>query len=141
MTGTENDTPARRGGLVVFNGLELDVDIMELNGWELSQIKQKAGFGYRQLVAALMEWDGDAIRAVFWIAERRHRPDLQFGDYHGPTLGFAMEHAASFTPQVPDDEDGDELGKAAGATTPTTETPGSPSSPTDSGGPDASTTT
>lgn len=117
--------------LITFNGVELDVDLMELTGWELSQIKQKAGFSYRELVRALMEWDGDAIRAMFWIAERRHRPDLQFGDYQGPTLGFAMKHASNFTPQV-DDEDGAEPGKAEGTTT--TETPGSPSSPTDSAG-------
>lgn len=139
---TEPETAAPASQLIRFNDVDLDVDVMELNGWELSQIKKKAGFSYRELLAGLAEFDGDAIRALFWIAEVRHRPELAFSDYRGPTLGFVMRNVTSLAPQADNDEsDGDGTpGKETGETTPTGP-PGSPSSPSASDGPDANTTT
>jgi len=116
--------------LVPFNGLDLDIDLMELTGWELSQIKKRTGYSYQGLLDALKELDGDAIRVLFWVAELRHTPELKFDAYHGPKIAFFMQHLSNLIPADMAAEIEGELGKAAGENqTPLTETAGSPSSP------------
>lgn len=131
--------------LVPWNGVELDIDVSELTGWELSQIKQRTGYSYAQLLAGLKEFDGDATRVIFWIAEKRHRPDLKFDGYHGPTLAFFSQYMGNLTPEG-DESDAvggeDEAGKVpAAAAILSIEMPGSPPSPPASDGPAPSTTT
>lgn len=106
--------------LIEWNGQELNIDPLDLNGLELSLIKQRTTYTFRDLSKALQDVDGDAVRALFWIAERRINPDLAFGEYEGPPIRLFLEHLDGLTEAVGD------LGKA-----PTPETDGSPSSPSD----------
>lgn len=119
--------------LVPFNSHELDIDLMELNGWELSQIKKRTGYSYQGLLDALKELDGDAIRVLFWVAELRHNPELKFDAYRGPKISFFMEHLSNLVPADVAAEVEGELGKAEGETeTPSIETTGSQPSPSSS---------
>jgi len=106
--------------LIEWNDRELNVDPLDLSGLELSLIKQRTTLTFRGLSAALQEVDGDAVRALFWIAERRTNPDLKFSEYEGPPIRLFLEHIDGLEKAIGD------LGKA-----PTPETSGSPSSPSD----------
>jgi phage tail tube protein FII len=58
--------------LVDWNGKEYDIDPGEFTGRELSEIKSRAGFTYRDLMTeALPAFDADAIRAVFAVSRLR----------------------------------------------------------------------
>lgn len=115
--------------LLDWNGVEIDIDVTELDGWELSEIKKKVGLTYRDLIEGLQAFDGDSIRALFWIAERRHRPELTFGDYRGPTVKFLAAHMDALVPEGFGNDD--DPGKAGGEIPATN---GSPSSPNGSAG-------
>lgn len=119
--------------IVDHEGRELDIDPLELNGWELSRIKTVTGLRWRELVVELKALDGDAIRALYWAAELRTRPELKFSDYQGPTMSAFMADLVALS---------DAMGKLPGVTpTKTEETPGTPASVTTSdSSPDASTT-
>jgi hypothetical protein len=107
--------------LVEFNGKELNIDPTDFTGLELSLIKQRTGLNFGAIVEGLRGLDGDAIRALFWAAERRTDPEIKFSDYDGPSLRFFVLHLDGLIKAM------DELGKAM-----TPETDGSPSSPSDS---------
>lgn len=98
--------------VVRWRDKDYDVDPGDLDGWELSQIKQKVGLTYKALLIGVGELDADAIRALFWIVDRRDQPDLQFSDYRGPSINTIMPHMAAYAammeavgklvPDVPD---------------------------------------
>lgn len=121
--------------IVPWNGKEYDVDPMTFDGLELSLVKQKAGFTFRDLLTAIPNMDGDAIRVLFWIVDQRDDPALLFGSYRGPTLEVVLPHLTGFVTVV------ERVGKAMEIpATPTTETDGSPGSPSSSDTPDPSMT-
>jgi hypothetical protein len=118
--------------IVNWDGREYDIDPAEFTGLEMAAIKQRAGFTYRQLMTeALPEFDGDAIRALFWTVDRRASPDLKFSEYAGPPIKVFRDGFVEFGRVL------DELGKAIPQTPATS---GSLSSPTTSDGPGPSTT-
>lgn len=119
--------------IVPWNGRDLDVDPCEFSGLELSLIKLRTGYTFKQLIIEVANLDADAIRALFWTVERRGDQELKFSDYAGPSMNVIVPHMVAYNEVM------EELGKATG-TTATPETDGSPSSPSDSDGPDASTT-
>lgn len=107
---------------VPWNDKDYDVDPTEFTGLELSRIKQRAGFTFRQLVSAIGQFDGEALRALFWTVDYRTDPSLKFSEYDGPPLKVVLPHMKAF-----DDMIGD-LGKAMGMPDATSATPGGPSS-------------
>lgn len=115
--------------LVPWNGAEYDIDPLEFTSLEISLIKQRAGFTFTGLVEALAEFDGDAVRVLFWIVARRDDPDLKFSEFEGPSLKTFLPHIATLTEAI-----GDEMGKALPATS------GSDGSPSSSDTPPTSTT-
>ncbi len=115
--------------IVPWKGTDWDVDPTEFTGWELSQVKQRTGLSYMQLVDGVANLDGDAIRALFWTVERRNDPDLKFSDYDGPPLKTVIAHLAAFNEAM------EEMGKAL-----TPASPGSPGSPSSTDTPEPSTT-
>lgn len=109
---------------VPWNGKEYDVDPTEFTGLELSRIKQRASLTYRQLVHEIGQFDGEAIRAVFWTVDVRDDPNLKFSEYGGPPLSVIFPHMDAFNDAMA------AAGKALGMPDPdeTSETSGGPSS-------------
>lgn len=122
--------------IIPWNQVDYDVDPLEFSGLELKEIKLKAGFTFKQLIAAVGDLDADAIRALFWTVARRADPALTFSDYAGPTMREFLPHLDGFEEAL----SAGAVGKALGITKKTSETPGSPSSPTEPDGPDDSKT-
>ena len=107
--------------IVDWNGTEYDIDPGEFTGRELSDIKKRTGFTYRDLMfEALPAFDAEAIRALFWVIDRRTDPGLKFDDYDGPPIKVFIANFAGFPPLV------DDVGKVLIAAIP--ETNGSDSS-------------
>lgn len=112
--------------IVTWEGREYDIDPGEFNGLELSEIKKRAGFSYRQLMTeAIPDLDPDAWRVLFWTIDRRANAELTFGEYAGPPIRLLTENFAGYVPLV------DALGKAIDSAIPkpTSESDGSESSP------------
>lgn len=114
--------------IVPWNGKDYEVDPLTFNGLELAKIKQKVGLTYRELLSAVPQLDGDAIRVLFWVVDQRDNPGLEFGTYGGPPLKIVLMQLAGFTGSV------QELGKAMDEVKRirTIETTGSPSLPSSS---------
>ena len=117
--------------MVEFNGHELNIDPADFTGLELSLVKQRSGLTFRSIAQGLQELDGDAIRVLFWVAERRHDPDVKFSDYEGPSLRFFMKHVDGLGEAL------DDLGKGASSET-SPEMNGSPSSSSETDAPELS---
>lgn len=111
---------------VLWDGREYDVDPNEFTGLELSRIKQRTGLSFRQLISAIGDFDGDAIRALFWTVEGRTAPDLNYRDYSGPPMRVIVGQMEGFSDSM------EFLGKALGGVrrSAATETSGGPSSST-----------
>lgn len=92
--------------LVDWDGTTYDVDPTEFTALEMSAIKQRAGLTFQQLLQRLVEFDGDAIRAVFWTVERRASPDLKFSEYAGPPVRVIMSQIGGLVAVI------DQVGKA-----------------------------
>lgn len=108
---------------VPWNGKDYDVDPTEFTGLELSRIKQRAGLSYRELVRDIGQFDGEAIRAVFWTVDYRTDSSLKFSDYEGPPLAVVIPYMDAFNDAML------AVGKALGMPDETSATPGTPSSP------------
>lgn len=120
--------------IVNWNGVDYDVDPNEMNGTELKLVKQMTGMLYRDLVRAVLAFDGEAINAVFWIAVRRTSPDLKFSDFDGPPLKLVLANLDGLNAAM------EEVGKAMGMPDEIPETSGSGSSPSTPDTPEPSTT-
>jgi hypothetical protein len=122
--------------IVEWQGREYDVDLREFSQREMSLIEQKAGLDWQALLIGAWRMQPDALRALFWIIDRRDNKDLTFGDYDGPPLKVWLPYTADWKSIM------DDLGKvikaAAGEDTP--ETDGSASSPSDADTPLPNTT-
>lgn len=92
--------------IVPWNGTDYDVDPSEFTGLELSLVKQRTGMSFTDLMRGAIGLDGDAIRALFWVVDRRQDQSLAFSDYAGPSIRTVMPHIAGLG------EVADELGKA-----------------------------
>lgn len=113
--------------IVNWNGREYDADPTEFSGIELKMMKERTGFSCLGVIKALcQEQDGDALRVLFWIIDRRKNQDLKFTDYAGPSLRVVLPHLDKLDAALLDAM-GD-LGKAKTATQ-TTGTSGGPGSP------------
>lgn len=108
---------------VEWKGQTLDIDPMEFTGLEYSLIKQRTGLTYRTLVEGLKDNDGDAIRALFWVAMRRTDPELKFSEFEGPPLKFYLAQLDKLGAAI------EETGKELNLSSSTSESDGSPSSP------------
>jgi len=115
--------------IVPWKGTDWDVDPTEFTGLELSLVKQRTGLSYMQLVEGVANLDGDAVRVLFWVVERRNSPDLRFSEYDGPSLKTVIAHLPAFNEAM------EEMGKALNP-----ETGGSPGSPSSTDTPAPSTT-
>lgn len=114
--------------IVTWNDREYDVDPLGFSGLELSLIKQRTGMGFTKLMQeGIPDMDGDALRALFWVVDRRTDPELKFSEYGGPPLRVILPSLPGFIASA--EQMADDLGKA---TTPTIETNGSPGSPNSS---------
>lgn len=82
--------------IVPWNGKDYDVDPSEFTGLELSLIKLRTGLSFMDLLGAIPAMDGDAIRAAFWVVDRRENQDLAFSDYAGPSVRVVMPHLPAF---------------------------------------------
>jgi hypothetical protein len=78
--------------LVQWKGQELDIDPVDFSGLELGEIKRRTTYSFSQLITALRECDGDAVRALFWVAMRRTDPELKFGEFDGPPIRLFLQH-------------------------------------------------
>lgn len=111
--------------IINWNGRDYNVDPTEFSGLELKMVKERTGFNLTSLCNALArEQDGDALRVLFWVVDRRDNQELKFTDYHGPSLSVVIPHLDGLNASL-DALTGD-LGKAR---TQTTETSGGPTSP------------
>jgi hypothetical protein len=117
--------------IVEWNGREYDVDPTELTQRELDQIEQKTGLTWKSLVTGGLNCEANAIRALFWVVERRDSKDLTFGDYDGPPLKVWLPHLPAF--KAISDDLGKQLTSVFGDS-------GSGSSPSDVDTPPPSTT-
>lgn len=109
--------------IVDWNGKEYDIDPGEFTGIELGLIHKRTTLTYRQLMTeALPNFDGDAVRALFWIVDRRTNSGLKFDDYEGPPMKVFIGALAGFPPLV------EELGKVVDAAFGTTGSESSASS-------------
>lgn len=121
--------------IVTWNGVDHEVDPAEFNGLELKLVKERTGLKYRDLVQGLLDSDGEAICAVFWVAARRLDPDLKFSDFAGPPLKLVMANLEGLSEALED------LGKAMGMPDEEIpETSGSDSSPSTPAGTESSRT-
>lgn len=121
--------------IVKWGDVEYDADPAEFTGLELKLVKDRTGLKYRDLVRGLLDSDGEAICAVFWVAARRTDPELKFSDFAGPPLRLVMANLEGLTAAL------EELGKAMGM--PDEEIPatsGSGSSPSTPAGTESSKT-
>lgn len=117
---------------VFWNGREVDADPCGFSGLELQLIKERTKLGFWDLIKGIPKMDPDAVRATFWLVDRRDDQELKFSDYHGPTFRDILPHLPAFKELV------EELGKAVKTLDEeTSEKPGIPASPI--GTPDAST--
>lgn len=111
---------------VDFNGRTLDVDPTEMTGAELKRVKLLTGLSYRELINGIGAMDGEAILAIFYIAELRSNPDLKYTEYSGPPVRVVLENIGGFESAM------DAVGKATGVTSETNGGQPSPSSIPDS---------
>lgn len=122
--------------VVVWNGTEYRPDPTDFSGLELGLIKQRTGLTYRGLIGGIASLDDEAIRAVFWLVDRRANPNLNFSDYEGPSTRVLLPSMKVFNAAM------EAVGKALGMdddeTTP--ETSGSGSSPSTPAGTESSRT-
>lgn len=113
--------------VIEWQGREYDVDLREFSQREMGLIEQKAGLDWQELLIGAWRMKPDALRALFWIVDRRSNPELTFGDYDGPPLWVWLEHVSEWKSIM------DDLGKvikaASGEEVP--EADGSESSPSD----------
>ena len=93
--------------LIEWNGKTYDVDPEELTGLEAKAIQDHTGLDYPHLVMAGLSGEGDGIRALFWVIDRRDNPELRFADYPGPPMRVWRQLLAHFAVLA------DGLGKAA----------------------------
>lgn len=124
--------------IVDWDGTEYDIDPNEFTGLELSEIKIRTTWSYRELIRELGGLDADAFRVLFWTVDRRASPDLKFSEYGGPPPRVYVPGFKAFISNVTG-----LLGKAVAdkEETPTTETNGGPSSSsTTDGSPETITT-
>jgi hypothetical protein len=115
--------------VVAWKGQELDIDPVDFTGLELSEVKKRTALTFKTLIEGLRECDGDAIRALFWVAMRRTDPELKFSEFDGPPLRLFLQHFEGLS--VAMDEG---LGKDQ--TTETGENDGSLSSPSNADTPE-----
>lgn len=122
---------------VDWDGTEYDIDPNEFSGLELSEIKIRTTWSYRDLVREIGGLEADAFRVLFWTVDRRENPELKFSEYAGPPPRVYVPHFKAFVGEVTG-----LLGKAVPkAETPTTETSGTPTSSNDTDGSPEPTTT
>lgn len=122
--------------VVVWNGTEYRPDPTDFSGIELGLIKQRTGLNYRGLISGIANLDDEAIRAVFWLVDRRTNPSLNFSDYAGPAVRVLLPSMKVFNAAL------EAVGKAMGMDDDeeTTETSGSGSSPSTPAGTESSRT-
>lgn len=120
--------------IVTWNGVDYDVDPTEFTGMELKLLKQRTGLTFNTLTASLLEYDGEAICGLFWVAARRADPELKYTEFEGPPLKLVMANLDGLNTAL------DELGKAMGMPDEIPETNGSESSPSTPDTPEPSTT-
>jgi hypothetical protein len=92
--------------IVPWQGEEYDVDPSELTGLELGLIKQRTGLSFSDLVSGIATFDADALRAVFWVNDRRRDDTINFSDYAGPPMKVFLPYLEVYTTAM------EELGKA-----------------------------
>lgn len=114
---------------IEWKGQQLDIDAVDFTGLELSEVKKRTGLNFKALIEGLRDLDGDAVRAIFWVAMRRTDPELKFAEFEGPPLRLFLQHFEALNAAM---EEG--LGKDPASET--SETDGSPSSPSDADTPD-----
>lgn len=124
--------------IVEWQGREYDVDLREFSQRELNAIQQQAApdLDWEGLLIGAWRMQPDALRALFWIVDRRDNKDLKFGDYDGPPLKVWLPHLTEWKSIM------DDLGKVIQAVAPeeTREGSGSESSLSDVDTPPSSTT-
>lgn len=92
--------------IVNWNGKEYDVDPTEFTGLELKKVKLRTNLTYKQLIAGIVDLDGEAINAVFWVVDQRENPELKFDTYEGPPMKVILPHLEAFNTAM------EEVGKA-----------------------------
>lgn len=122
--------------IVEWQDREYDVDLREFSQREMALIEQKAGLDWQALLIGAWRMQPDALRALFWIVDRRDNKELTFGDYDGPPLKVWLPYASEWKSIM------DDLGKVikAASVEYTPETSGSASSLSDVDTPQPSTT-
>jgi hypothetical protein len=117
--------------VVEWQGREYDVDPSELSQRELDLIHQKTGLGWTDLLVGGVRCNATAIRALFWVVDRRADEKITFSDFDGPPMRLWIEHLAAFK-AISDDlgkqitaaigEDGLDASPSAADTPPTSST-------------------
>jgi len=99
--------------IVAWNGRDYDIDPGEFTGRELGEVKKRVGLTFTELMFdALPKFDADAIRAVFWIVDRRDDSTLKFDDYDGPPMKVYLAGLAGWAPLA------EAMGKAVNSAVP-----------------------
>jgi hypothetical protein len=88
--------------IVNWKGTDFDVDPSELDGLELSAIKQRTGMSFADLMRGIGKLDPDAIRAVFWAVEKRADADLKFSEYAGPSMRVIIPALPAYNEAIED---------------------------------------
>lgn len=121
--------------IVEWNGKAYDVDPGELSQRELDLIEQRTGQTWREVLVGALRPEPNAVRALFWVVDRRDEPDLRYSDYDGPPMKVWLPKLAEYREAVVEP-----LGKAITAAIPPSALGGSPSSPATADTPQPSTT-
>ena len=95
--------------LIDWQGRQVDVDPEEFSTLELGEVKKRTGMDYPDLIQGVISGNGDAIRALFWVVDRRDDPALKFDGYAGPSMRVWKQLLAHFAGLIAD------LGKATDA--------------------------
>lgn len=119
---------------IEWKGRTVDVDPEEYSTLELGEVYKRTGLNYPELLLGVLSGNGDAVRALFWVVDRRDDPELKFDGYAGPPMRVWRELLPHFSVLSV------ELGKATVAAEAATATPGSRGSRSSTGSGRASTT-
>ncbi len=126
---------------VTYNGVELDIDPLNLDMRTFAEMEQRAGFsGYAEFMGRLSNWDPQIWGVLYWAATRRKGIDPgPFGDYEGPTFRDVFAQRERLEESL--DEVALFMGKGKAAPKAQAETSGSPTSEPSTDGADPTSST
>lgn len=80
---------------VRWHDMDLAIDPLDFDMSEWELVEQRTGLsGFDEFVEAIKSNKPAAWKAVYWIAVRRHQPDLAYSDFSGPTYADVMSPEA-----------------------------------------------